>query len=133
MRRPGQVGENMDIRLRRAYEKPGRADGFRVLVDRLWPRGIRKENLPLDAWLKEVAPSAELRRWFDHDPEKWPEFKRRFAAELNDRPEGRQALEELQKRSRQERITLVYGARETRYNNAAALKELLEEAPSAEG
>jgi uncharacterized protein YeaO (DUF488 family) len=87
----------------------------------------------LDAWLKEVAPSADLRRWFDHDPEKWPEFKRRFAAELNDRPEGRQALEELRKHSCQGRITLVYGARETRYNNAAALKELLEEAPSAEG
>jgi uncharacterized protein YeaO (DUF488 family) len=113
--------------MRRAYEKPDQKDGFRVLVDRVWPRGVRKDDLRLDAWLKEVAPSTQLRKWFGHDPDKWTEFKRRFASELNDRPEARQALEELEKRSRQGRVTLVYGARETRYNNAAALKDYLEE------
>jgi uncharacterized protein YeaO (DUF488 family) len=117
----------MEIRMRRAYEKPDQKDGFRVLVDRVWPRGVRKDDLRLDAWLKEVAPSTQLRKWFGHDPDKWTEFKRRFASELNDRPEARQALEELEKRSRQGRVTLVYGARETRYNNAAALKDYLEE------
>jgi uncharacterized protein YeaO (DUF488 family) len=117
----------MQIRLRRAYEGPDPRDGFRALVDRIWPRGVGKEDLQLDVWMKEIAPSAELRRWFGHDPEKWPEFKRRYGAELAGRPEARQALQELRKRAGLGRVTLVYGARETEYNNAVALKEYLEE------
>ncbi|MEZ4599927.1 MAG: DUF488 family protein [Syntrophotaleaceae bacterium] len=117
----------MDIRLRRANEEPSRDDGFRVLVDRLWPRGVRREDLELDEWLKDVAPSAELRRWFQHDPEKWLEFKRRYVAELASRPEAGNAFQELKQKGRQGRVTLVFGSREIRYNNAAALKELLED------
>lgn len=98
-----------------------------MLVDRVWPRGVGKEDLRLDAWLKEIAPTAPLRRWFDHDPEKWPEFKRRYGAELAGRSETRQALREMEHQVRKGRVTLVFGARETRYNNAVALKEYLEE------
>ncbi|MDK2846726.1 MAG: hypothetical protein PWP34_79 [Desulfuromonadales bacterium] len=116
----------MQIWLRRAYEKPGGKDGFRVLVDRLWPRGVSKESLKLDAWLKEIAPSSALRRWFDHDPRKWSDFKRRYRAELNDSFEGRKALETLKSRAQKGRLTLVYASREKTYNNAVALKEILE-------
>lgn len=115
----------MQIWLRRAYEKPGGKDGFRVLVDRLWPRGVSKEALKLDAWLKEIAPSSALRRWFDHDPRKWSDFKRRYRAELNGRSDGRKALEALKSRAQKGRLTLVYASREKTYNNAVALKEIL--------
>jgi uncharacterized protein YeaO (DUF488 family) len=117
----------MQIWLRRAYREPGPQDGIRVLVDRIWPRGVRREDLQLDAWLKEISPSENLRRWFDHDPEKWPEFKDRYRAELSERPDGRQALQELRRLAGKGRVTLVFGARETRFNNAVALKEFLEQ------
>lgn len=117
----------MQIWLRRAYEEPGPQDGFRVLVDRIWPRGVSRENLQLNVWLKEIAPSHDLRRWFGHYPEKWPEFKRRYSAELTDRSEGRQALEELRQLAGKGRVTLVFGARDVRFNNAVALKEMLAE------
>ena len=114
----------MQIRLKRAYEKPGSQDGCRILVDRVWPRGVSKEDAKIDLWLKEIAPSGELRRWFGHDPEKWTEFKKRYAAELKERPE---AVDELRRRADQGRLTLVFGARDEKHNNAVALKEFLEQ------
>lgn len=116
----------MQIWLRRAYDGPGRQDGTRVLVDRIWPRGVRKDEAAIDLWLKDLAPSTELRRWFGHDPARWDEFRRRYHRELQGRPE---ALEQLRALARQGRVTLVYGARDQRHNNAVALKEYLEGAP----
>ena len=113
----------MPIRLKRAYEAPDVQDGCRVLVDRLWPRGVRKEGAKIDLWLRDIAPGDELRKWFDHDPEKWEEFKRRYFAELDNKPEW---VTELRKKVEEGRLTLVYAAREARCNNAAALKEYLE-------
>jgi uncharacterized protein YeaO (DUF488 family) len=111
------------LRLKRAYEQPTPADGFRVLVERLWPRGLRKAALALDLWLKEVAPSPELRRWFGHDPARWEEFCRRYWAELAGHPE---AVGLLQEKLRQGEVTLVYGSRDEEHNAAVALKRFLE-------
>ncbi|WP_066729743.1 DUF488 domain-containing protein [Desulfuromonas sp. DDH964] len=113
----------MEIAVKRAYEEPSAKDGRRILVDRIWPRGRSKEVMQLDAWLKEVAPSDELRKWFGHEPEKWPEFKRRYFAELDDHPE---AVAELRGLLGRGRVTLVFGARDEAHNNAVALKEYLE-------
>jgi uncharacterized protein YeaO (DUF488 family) len=113
----------MQIRLKRAYEKPADDDGRRFLIDRIWPRGVGREALKIDAWLKEIAPSTELRRWFGHDPEKWEEFKRRYFLELDTRPP---ALQELRSRVAAEPVTLVYGASDEQHNNAVALREYLE-------
>ncbi len=112
------------IRLRRAYEPPGKDDGTRILVDRVWPRGVSKEDLQLDFWAKNIAPSTELRRWFDHDPEKWSEFRRRYSEELDENDE---AVAELLSKVEGKRLTLVYGARDEQHNNAVALKEYLSE------
>lgn len=106
------------LRIKRVYDPPARDDGFRILVDRIWPRGLRKEDAAVDLWLKDVAPSAALRRWFGHDPEKWAEFKRRYHAEL---ARNRAALKPLEDAMRKGRVTLVYGARDTEHNNAVAL------------
>lgn len=111
------------IHLKRAYEDPERTDGRRYLVDRLWPRGVKKEVLQLEDWLKDVAPSDELRRWFGHDPEKWPAFQQRYREELDERPETWQPLLDA---ARQGDITLVYGARDTEHNNAMVLKAYLQ-------
>ncbi|MBB6598044.1 DUF488 domain-containing protein [Luteimonas sp. MC1825] len=108
--------------LKRAYESPAKNDGDRILVDRLWPRGLAKVNAEIDLWLKEVAPSTGLRQWFGHDPEKWSEFKRRYRAELKINP----AWSELQALARQGDLTLVYGAKDQLHNEAVVLKELLE-------
>ena len=113
----------MVIALKRAYETPAASDGFRVLVDRLWPRGVSKEDAKIDLWIKDAAPSTELRRWFAHDPSKWPEFKKRYYGEL--RAYGN-ALDPLLKRVRTGRVTFVFSSKEERYNNAAALKEYVE-------
>jgi uncharacterized protein YeaO (DUF488 family) len=113
----------MQIRLKRVYEEPGSRDGCRVLVDRLWPRGLNKESAKIDLWLKEIAPSAELRKWFGHDPAKWEEFRKRYFAELDEREE---ILEELWSKAGDGRMTLVYGARDEEHNNAVALKQFLE-------
>jgi uncharacterized protein YeaO (DUF488 family) len=113
----------MVIRLKRAYETAGSKDGVRFLVDKLWPRGIRKEDLHLKAWLKEVAPSQGLRKWFAHDPAKWPEFQRRYWAELKKRPESWRPLLEA---ARQGPLILLYSARDTAHNNAVALKAFLD-------
>ena len=112
----------MDIRIKRAYEEPSEDDGTRILVDRLWPRGISKQNARIDFWPKQVAPSNELRRWYGHDPERWEEFKERYFAELEAGPEG---LEELRQRARGGVVTFVYSSKERELNNAVALREYL--------
>lgn len=109
----------MDIRVKRVYEAPSPEDGVRVLVDRLWPRGLSKEKAGVDLWLKEVAPSTELRKWFGHAPEKWEAFQERYRQELRQQPEALQRLSELLD---QGRVTLLFGAKETRFNDAVALR-----------
>jgi uncharacterized protein YeaO (DUF488 family) len=109
----------MDIQIRRAYDPPRRGDGYRILVDRVWPRGVSKDDLDLDEWQKEIAPSTRLRQWFGHDPERWAGFQERYFAELEER---RDAIQDLVKRARQGRITLVYGARDPDHNQAVALR-----------
>lgn len=111
------------IRTKRAYDPPAASDGARFLVDRLWPRGVKKENLEIEAWIKEVAPSNELRKWFHHDPEKWQEFELRYFAELDEKQE---ALEPIRQAARRGDVTLVYGAKDTEHNDAIALKAYLE-------
>ena len=113
----------MAIQRKRAYEKPAAADGFRVLIDRLWPRGVTREKLKADLWLKSIAPSAELRKWFGHDPEKWNEFRKRYFKELDSHPEE---IQLLRQKMRKGKVTLVYGAKEERFNDAEAIKEYLE-------
>ncbi len=115
----------MQIWLKRAYEEPGPQDGIRILVDRFWPRGIRKENAHIDLWLKEIAPSDKLRKWFDHDPEKWETFKRRYYRELGD-PDN-EATARLSEMVGQGRVTLVFSARDKHRNNAVALKQYMED------
>lgn len=112
------------IRLKRAYDPASRTDGKRFLVERLWPRGIKKSALPLDGWLKDVAPSPELRKWFSHDPEKWNQFQRRYRAELDASSE---AWEPLLQAARKGTITLVYSSHDVEHNSAVLLKEFLEE------
>ena len=111
------------INLKRAYDRPAPEDGFRVLVERLWPRGLKKEAVALDRWLKEAAPSPALRTWFAHDPAKWEEFCRRYEAELANRPE---AIRFLKDKGREGTVTLVYGSRDQKHNAAVALKQFLE-------
>lgn len=113
----------MEIFVKRVYEEPGPADGLRILVDRLWPRGVSKENARIDVWLKNVAPSNDLRKWYQHDHQKWPEFKKRYFAEL-DNEKG--ALEELKGYVRKGKVAFLYSAKEPLYNNAVALKEYLQ-------
>ena len=110
------------IKVKRAYEPVSRTDGARFLVERLWPRGVLKAKLPIDAWLKEVGPSTELRKWFSHDPEKWGEFRQRYFRELDSRP---QAWQPIVSASRRGSVTLVYSSHDTRHNNAVALQEYL--------
>jgi len=111
------------IKIKRAYEDVSPDDGVRFLVDRLWPRGVSKEALQIKAWVKDVAPSAELRKWFGHDPAKWAEFQRRYGAELKSKPETWQPLQDA---ARQGTVTLVYGAKDTEHNDAVVLKSFLE-------
>jgi len=113
----------MDIRIKRAYDDPAAEDGTRILVDRLWPRGLSKEKARIDDWPKEIAPSNELRRWYGHDPEKWEEFRSRYFAELEERPDE---VEKLREQVRQGRATFVFSSKEEELNNAVALKEYLE-------
>jgi uncharacterized protein YeaO (DUF488 family) len=110
------------LQLKRAYEPAGRLDGYRILVDRLWPRGVSKETAAIDEWMKEVAPSAELRRWFGHDPEKWREFRRRYRRELEPRTH---LLRDIAALASRHRVTLVYGARDELHNDAVVLAELI--------
>lgn len=111
------------IRVERVYDEKGERGGFRILVDRVWPRGLPRDKVRADLWLKEVAPSAELRKWFGHDPRKWPEFKRRYFEELDRSPE---AVNTVIEKARGGDVVLLFGAREERFNNAVALKEYVE-------
>lgn len=110
------------IRIKRAYEPPTHDDGTRILIDRLWPRGVKKENLALDQWAKELSPSTELRQWFGHDPARWQEFRRRYAAELRQRTD---LLDPLRAQARKGPITLVYSAHDEAHNNAVAMREFI--------
>ena len=112
----------MTVRLKRAYEPPAPSDGYRVLIDRLWPRGVARADARLDEWARELAPSTELRRWFGHDPARFEEFRQRYLEELSAQEDK---LRELRERAREKTLTLVYGARDTEHNDAVVLAELL--------
>lgn len=109
------------LKIKRAYEEAQRADGTRVLVDRLWPRGVKKENARIDWWAKELAPSSELRKWFGHDPDKFAEFAKRYRSELK----GNEALVRLKELVAKGDVTLVYGAKDEQHNQARVLQQLL--------
>ncbi len=111
------------IKMKRAYDPPSNDDGARYLVDRLWPRGVKKEDLHVDGWLKEVAPSTELRKWFGHDPAKWDEFQQRYRRELEDNVAAWQPLLDA---ARKGTLTLVYSAKDTEHNDAVVLRDVLE-------
>ena len=113
----------MKIQVKRVYEAAASGDGKRILIDRLWPRGLSKAKAAVDVWLKEIAPSTELRRWYGHEAEKWPEFKRRYHAELDG---NAAAVGELISHAGKDRVTLLFGSREERLNNAFALMDYLE-------
>jgi len=111
------------VKIKRVYDPPFPDDGKRILIDRLWPRGLKKENAHINEWIKELAPSTELRKWFNHDPEKWGEFRKRFFSEL----QGKQdAVDVIVNAARKGPVTLLFGSKEERYNNATALKEYIE-------
>lgn len=110
------------IHVKRAYDNPEPSDGMRVLIDRLWPRGVKKADAKIDLWLKEIAPSSELRKWFDHDPAKWTEFKKRYFKELDAR---RDVLHDLLEQAKGKTLTLVFAAHDVEHNNAVALKQYL--------
>ncbi len=112
------------IKIKRVYEEAQAADGQRFLVDRLWPRGVKKDSLDIKAWIKDVAPSNELRKWYSHDPQRWDEFRERYFEELDSQPQSWQPLLEA---ARHGDVTLLYASRETQINNAAALREYLEQ------
>jgi uncharacterized protein YeaO (DUF488 family) len=112
----------MNIQIKRVYAQPEMGDGRRILVDRLWPRGLTKERARVDLWLKDIAPSTELRKWFGHDPEKWVEFQRRYKVELKKNPE---ALSLLKEEAAKGPITLLYGAKDEKHNEAMVLKSVL--------
>jgi uncharacterized protein YeaO (DUF488 family) len=111
------------IRLKRAYEAPSSDDGLRILVERLWPRGVSKQKARIDLWLKDLAPSTELRRWYGHDPARWPEFRKRYRAELDDKAD---VLTLLKYVTEERTVTFVYAAGDEERNSAVALKEFLE-------
>ncbi len=111
------------IKIKRAYEKPSKGDGYRILVDRLWPRGVSKSKARIDVWLKEISPSNELRKWFSHDLEKWNEFKKKYHTELKNQKEILQKIKEIEKEHGI--ITLVYAAKDDRHNNAVFLADEL--------
>jgi len=110
-------------RVKRVYDEPTKSDGRRVLVDHLWPRGLKKNEAQIDEWLKEIAPSTRLRKWFGHDPARWKEFKKKYAAELDGQ---RDQVEKLAREASKRRITLLFSAKDTQHNNAVALKEYIE-------
>ena len=115
----------MSIFLKRVYEPSAKTDGVRVLVDRLWPRGVTKSKANINLWVKDLAPSTELRKWFGHDPEKWSEFQKKYRAELKDNP----ALSEIRALSCQDNVTLIYAAKDEVHNHALVLKQVLDRCP----
>ncbi|HVN24746.1 MAG TPA: DUF488 domain-containing protein [Syntrophorhabdales bacterium] len=110
------------VGIKRVYDVPTRQDGKRILVDRLWPRGVKKDPKVVDDWMKEIAPSDDLRKWFSHDPAKWVEFKRRYKKELETK---RELVEQLRRQARGGQLTLLYAAKDTEHNNAVVLKEII--------
>lgn len=112
----------MSVNTKRIYSSPDKTDGCRILIDRLWPRGISKQNAKIDHWLKDIAPSQELRKWFGHDPKKWEEFKKRYHKELLKNPD---AVQWLKDKVVKEKVSLLFAASDEKYNNAVALKSLL--------
>jgi uncharacterized protein YeaO (DUF488 family) len=122
----GAAAPTHGVGIKRIYEAPAAQDGYRVLVDRLWPRGVSRRRAALDAWLKELAPSTALRVWFHRDPQRWPPFARRYRAELRAQTP---LLQQLRRRSRQQRVTLLYAARDPQVNHARVLREVLCRAP----
>jgi uncharacterized protein YeaO (DUF488 family) len=113
----------MPFRLKRVYEAPAASDGMRVLIDRLWPRGLTKEAAKIELWAKALSPSSALRLWFNHDPERWAQFQTRYATEIKDETE---LLDLLRREAKRRPVTLLYASRETQFNNAVALKKMLE-------
>lgn len=113
----------MDVNIKRVYDHPEKSDGYRVLVDRVWPRGMTKEKANVDLWLKEIAPSTDLRKWFGHDPAKWTEFKKRYTLELK---KNKDAVQQLKDQSDGRRITLVYSAKDEAHNQAVVLRAFLQ-------
>ena len=112
----------MKINIKRVYEKPSKEDGMRILVDRLWPRGLTKQKAAIDLWLKEIAPTTELRKWFAHDPKKWIEFRKKYLQELK---ENKEQISIIKEHLKKETVTLVYAARDEEHNEAQVLEELL--------
>ncbi len=113
----------MSIQVKRAYDPPSPRDGARILVDRLWPRGVSKANLKLDAWMKDISPSNELRKWFHEGDHTWEDFRKRYFKELSEHPEQ---VDQLRKKARGHTVTLLYGSRDEQHNNAVALKQYLQ-------
>ena len=113
----------MKIQLKRAYDPVAATDGVRILVDRIWPRGVTKASARIDTWLKEIAPSTQLRKWFGHDPKKWNEFRKRYRSELKEKSD---AIAFIRRQARERTVTLVYSARDREHNQAVVLKEVLE-------
>ena len=111
-----------NVKLKRAYEPPAADDGTRILIDRLWPRGVTKERAAIDQWMKDISPSTELRKWFGHDPARWDEFRRRYAKEVHQHAE---LLDQLRSLAREGPITLVYSAHDEKHNDAVELRELI--------
>lgn len=112
----------VNVAIKRVYDAPAKSDGYRVLVDRLWPRGVSKERAKLDLWFKEVAPSTELRKWFGHDPKNWPEFQKRYRVELR---ANNEIVGQLRRLAKQRRVTLLYGARDVDHNEAAVIRDYI--------
>lgn len=112
----------MKIKIKRVYESPEKTDGFRILIDRVWPRGMTKEKASVDLWLKEIGPSTALRKWFNHDPEKWNEFKKRYVKELKN---NKEAVDQIKAHLKKGAVTLVYSAKDEEHNQAVVLKEFL--------
>ncbi len=111
------------LKIKRIYDPPLPGDGKRILIDRLWARGIKKEDARVDEWIKDISPSTELRKWFGHDPAKWGEFKKRYLSELRDKKE---ILDRIKNEAKGKTVTLIYSARDEKHNNAVAMKEFLE-------
>lgn len=116
-----------ELKCKRIYETPAETDGFRVLVDKLWPRGMKKENAEIDLWAKEITPSNELRKWFSHIPEKYDEFKKRYRQELSENPASRKFKDLCIEKLNDNNVTLLYAAKSEKYNHAVVLKDWLEE------
>ncbi len=114
----------MKTKIKRVYEKPDKEDGFRVLADRLWPRGLTKEKAAVDLWLKEIAPSTELRKWFAHDPEKWNDFKKKYVAELK---ENKEPVSILKEKIKEGTVTILYGAKDEVHNEAQVILDYVKE------